>query len=455
MARIKTRDGRILYVTSMQISGDHATSADKTRQAQQKRLAALTTARRYLTHYTALLQKKDKKLLGKNVDFEKIRRKEALHLGDMWDEGKLTMKNYKRTLKELGKVMAGLKNDGGKASRREENRRFWDEILEGKKDVGDEIDRLKGILGDASDEKNGEGEEENTAPTTVDESQQPEPPKFCTPECLMGLQQGEKLDLNCPNVASHRKGERDYHQICRTKILELVKEQLWREMDGHVSLQWYLDEKKNMARQNPARSRKGMFTLQQYGYTFLVKGYTYWWKQRACHELEMYNRVDDKPERVVPLCFGLYELPTPYTLRIGLNVKNWQLGDSIGYILLLSYGTVATPATYYPSTVGFDEMLANKQLQTALMGQYGICFQKTDIDVPAWWWNGRVVSMDLDDCNIIRWPTLRRRLSREGHSKHERLEYFWKRRAAFKLRQALAKNSKEAGRSRWRVLEES
>lgn len=66
------------------------------------------------------------------------------------------------------------------------------------------------------------------------------PPTFCTPECLLGLELGNKpdLDVNCPNVGSHQRGLSGKHRVLRAQLGQLIRDQLRREQNNHKNL-WF------------------------------------------------------------------------------------------------------------------------------------------------------------------------------------------------------------------------
>lgn len=119
----------------------------------------------------------------------------------------------------------------------------------------------------------------------------------------------------------------------------------------------------------------------------------------------MHQRIDgfhnwnDKLERMVPLCFGMFDLLAPYQLDTKTDDANWLLGDNIGYILLFSPGVVAGPKTCSPS-LELNEDMANKRLKTPIMGQYWIRFPKGQEGLPAVWKKGRLMSIGLDEGEV-------------------------------------------------------
>lgn len=104
----------------------------------------------------------------------------------------------------------------------------------------------------------------------------------------------------------------------------------------------------------------------------------------------------------MPLCFGMFDLPAPYQLDTKTDDANWLLGDNIGYILLFSSGAVAGPKTCSPS-LELNEDMANKRLETSIMGQYWIRFPKGQEGLPAVWKKGRLMSIGLDEGEVAEW----------------------------------------------------
>ncbi|KAK4177927.1 hypothetical protein QBC36DRAFT_299805 [Triangularia setosa] len=447
MARIKTADGKIIQTANTQTppsnSSNPTTSLqslnEKTKRAHQRTLEALTKDRHDFISRTAAIH-----LAEKTSDRQaaKAYKKESSCLKQQWERKALSDGEYRKALKDLELT----KEPTDKVER--QRGRFWKEVIENRLDVDEEIERREKILNNWKND----GVVGKAKIATLGGDQDGDPvvcPRFCTPECLLGLKQGKRLDLDCPNVVRHRRGIGGIHQISRAKLDDLIKQQLSREQDGYQNLRCVGDSLPGQ----PEKSRLGGFTLQPYGYTFLVKGYTYWWKRRARHERDMYNRIDsfhndnNQLERAVPLCFGLFNLPVPYPLPTVADTKHGEHGDNLGHILLLSYGTVPSSTTIYPP-FGFNETSANKRLQTMIMGQYGIGFSESNTGFSALWGNGRLVSIGLDEGSVIQWRYAKARVRRKSHSRRRALESFLGRSVGFQLREEERKKRK-TGHLRW------
>ncbi|KAK0670798.1 hypothetical protein QBC41DRAFT_345172 [Cercophora samala] len=440
MVRIKTADGRIIHVqTGNPQTGTNTGRVPQTKHAQRKRLNALKEAyQNFISQTSAQLEtEKESDELAEKLHQDKLERLEQQR---GWN--KLSDQGYRDGVKDLMEAKQQRK-EAGKA-----RRGFWKEMLKLTEDMEEEMDEREQILKEWKYDQVAAGKPETLYPDAVCST-------FCTPKCLLGLKQGNKLDLDCPNVVSHRKGISGKHQISGAKLNDLVKQQLWREQDKYTNLECCGGCEESVPGQ-PERSRMGRFTLQPYGYTFLVKGYPYWWKRRAHHELDMFNRVEsfhtnkDKLEKVLPFCFGLFDLPAPYPLPPETDASNWLHMDHLGYILLFSYGTVAGPKTCYPSPL-FNEIMANKQLQTSVMGQYGIGFSKSKTGLSALWREGCLVAVGLDEGSIIRWrrftkPGTRGKLERGEDSARRRVRRFRAKLLDFERR---TEERKKRARERW------
>lgn len=60
--------------------------------------------------------------------------------------------------------------------------------------------------------------------------------QFCTQQCLLGLQEGGKLDAHCPNVKMHHKSGDGCQHLVNTEILvQLLKKQLDRDLDHNCT----------------------------------------------------------------------------------------------------------------------------------------------------------------------------------------------------------------------------
>ncbi|OKL55232.1 hypothetical protein UA08_09503 [Talaromyces atroroseus] len=87
---------------------------------------------------------------------------------------------------------------------------------------------------------------------------------FCTQHCLLSLKNRGLLDENCPNVDRHRKACNKYHQICLSRFLYLLKQQLDNDLDHYCA----------PCGQSGTHAVPFKITLMPYGYTILGKGTT-------------------------------------------------------------------------------------------------------------------------------------------------------------------------------------
>ncbi|KAK0735516.1 hypothetical protein B0T21DRAFT_412134 [Apiosordaria backusii] len=415
-------------------SGNPAQSSNKrAKRAHEKTLEALVKARQDFQSWTTALQKSEKE---SDRQFDKRYKEQWLYM-------KISCF---LSAEERCKEMKRLTDSKQKADEaRKQRAEFWYKITVSKQNLEEEIKKREEILKNWKDDRPAFG-----AKTLPGAQNHNAFPKFCTPECLLGLKQGGKLDMSCPNAARHQQvKKRGRHPISAIKLKFLINEQLSREQDDYQNLRCIGESMPGQ----PTYSRLGAFCSEPYGYTFLAKGYTYWWKRRAAHELDMYNRIDtfvkNGRERVVPVCFGLFDLPVPYPLPAQPEIK--QHGENLGHILLLSYGTVAT-STAADSSLGFDETMANKQLRTAVMGKYGIGFSE-GTEYIALWENGRLMAIGLDEGSVIQWRYPVTRLRKKRLSRSLSVERFMANKVRYyeRLRKRIEEKKKAGGATppRW------
>lgn len=101
------------------------------------------------------------------------------------------------------------------------------------RDEDEEDDGLDGDLSrswarmDASKRKGGLSSEEEEEEEDAEMSELAPTRKYCTQACLLGLKRGWDLDINCPNVPSHRTGvSGTRHPIDADEFTRLVGERL-------------------------------------------------------------------------------------------------------------------------------------------------------------------------------------------------------------------------------------
>ncbi|EEQ35329.1 hypothetical protein McanCB56680_004681 [Microsporum canis] len=138
---------------------------------------------------------------------------------------------------------------------------------------------------------------------------------FCTQKCLLGLQQGDYLDENCPNVESHRTDNRDKHPIDTNHLVSLIKKQLDKTLD------------QNCSPFGNCGSYGAPFkiTCYQYGYTVVGKGTTSRRWNEVRREAVVYRFLRRAQGSAVPVFLGCIDLKMIYYLHGAGAIKHMLL----------------------------------------------------------------------------------------------------------------------------------
>ncbi|KAH6658643.1 hypothetical protein BKA67DRAFT_512165 [Truncatella angustata] len=124
---------------------------------------------------------------------------------------------------------------------------------------------------------------------------------YCSQRCLSGLVQGGFLDLNCPNVALHRKGDtggREHHPVDHAEWIRLLWKQLEQSLDDGIT----------PLGNGGARSVLFRVTLLTYGYTFVSKGTVQAFVKDLENEAAVYQRLRPVQGVYVPVFLGAIDL---------------------------------------------------------------------------------------------------------------------------------------------------
>jgi hypothetical protein len=138
----------------------------------------------------------------------------------------------------------------------------------------------------------------------------------------LGLKRGWDLDINCPNVSSHRRiagGTR--HPINTSELASLVGKQLRRSPYRHcIALDPY-----GITGKIGAIGALFKLEVAQYGYTFVGKGTQSGHFRYLQHESIVYSRLERLQGEVVPVYLGIVNLPSGYALPGRARVTNMML----------------------------------------------------------------------------------------------------------------------------------
>ncbi|OAX82184.1 hypothetical protein ACJ72_03469 [Emergomyces africanus] len=142
--------------------------------------------------------------------------------------------------------------------------------------------------------------------------------EYCTQKCLLGLINGDVLDENCPNVASHGGGKR--HAINQQELLESARAQILRKDDGPFGCE--------SLHKHGVSAALFWFTHFSHGYSFVAKGTPVEFGYSP-HEEKVYRSLRSIQGKRVPVCLGSVNISSRPLYYDGIA--------RIGYLLFLSH----------------------------------------------------------------------------------------------------------------------
>jgi hypothetical protein len=179
--------------------------------------------------------------------------------------------------------------------------------------------RKKSSSGSSSEDDVQKTSSDSNSPSDADS---PPTRQYCTQACFLGLKRGWDLDVNCPNVSSHRtvaSGTR--HPINTSEFTSLVGKQLRRNpYRDCVALDPY-----GLMGKIGAIGALFKLELAQYGYTFVGKGTQSVHLHCLQHESLVYSWLERLQGEVVPVHLGIVNLPRGYALPGGARVVHMML----------------------------------------------------------------------------------------------------------------------------------
>ncbi|KAI0199747.1 hypothetical protein F4808DRAFT_471227 [Astrocystis sublimbata] len=137
---------------------------------------------------------------------------------------------------------------------------------------------------------------------------------FCSQECLLGLVNGDALDVRCPNIGDHPK-----RHISLSKFRRLVRRQLSEDGDG--------DADAMPIDLSGATGTVFKVRLSSYGYTVVAKGAKGDYLATLRREGQIYDMLIAIQGDCVPVSLGIVDLALPY----------YPNGDFSAHFLLLSW----------------------------------------------------------------------------------------------------------------------
>ncbi|KAL1977395.1 hypothetical protein VTN31DRAFT_254 [Thermomyces dupontii] len=221
--------------------------------------------------------------------------------------------------------------------------------------------------------------------------------RFCTQRCLLGLQQGGRLDDACPNVGIHQQGAGgDQHRIDATQLVQMLKRQLDHDLDHYCTPM------------SGCGSYGAPFkiTCATYGYTIVGKGTTSGLWEEVSREAEIYRVLRKVQGSAVPVFLGAIDMDQTYFLHGAGRIQ---------HMLLMGWGGEKINSVDANSQLSQEISRSKNQLRLCGVVHY-------DLRLDNMLWNeelGRVLIIDFHLCRIDprskaeRFRSLKRR-SRPG-----------------------------------------
>ncbi|RAQ79515.1 hypothetical protein COH21_012816 [Aspergillus flavus] len=140
--------------------------------------------------------------------------------------------------------------------------------------------------------------------------------QFYTQRCLLGLQQGGKLDGNCPNVMLHQQGgNNSRHLLDAQSLVQCIKQQLDKNLDRDCT---------PMGRCGASRA-PFKITRTAYGYTVVGKGTTSYHWNEVKREADVYRILSKVQGSAVPVFLGTVDLAKTYFLHGAGKIRHMLL----------------------------------------------------------------------------------------------------------------------------------
>ncbi|TAQ85977.1 hypothetical protein B7494_g5705 [Chlorociboria aeruginascens] len=163
-------------------------------------------------------------------------------------------------------------------------------------------------------EDNEQGEQEGTGGGYSKHSQRDLGP-FCTPQCLLGIIQGGRLDQMCPNVKEHGQG---CHQLNQVSFMRQIQHLLCDQLD--YTEEMYI---------HGARGALFKIKLPGFGYTVVAKATGVECVGDLIHESAIYRRLLPIQGKYIPVHLGECTVDT---------ILYYAGAVRIVYMMLLSWG---------------------------------------------------------------------------------------------------------------------
>ncbi|KAG6003408.1 hypothetical protein E4U21_002041 [Claviceps maximensis] len=137
--------------------------------------------------------------------------------------------------------------------------------------------------------------------------------KFCTLNCLLGLQRQSAFDEKCPNIKNHqRNGNATKHSMDGKQLVQSLREQLKLDLDHNFT-------PFGQCGQSGAPFK---LTCTAYGYTVVAKGTTTDWWPEVAREADVYQILRKAQASAVPVFLGTIDMVKPYFLHGAGSIRH-------------------------------------------------------------------------------------------------------------------------------------
>ncbi|KAE8355480.1 hypothetical protein BDV28DRAFT_155401 [Aspergillus coremiiformis] len=213
--------------------------------------------------------------------------------------------------------------------------------------------------------------------------------KFCTQQCLLGLQQGGALDVYCPNVELHRYSKNsNRHPVNAECLVKMLKLQLDKDPDyGCTPI-------------GSCGSYGAPFkiTCSVYGYTVVGKGTTSRLWKEVSREADVYRILRRVQGSAVPVFLGTIDMAQIYFLHGAGRIR---------HMLLMAWGGENMAHIKHDKVIRREISRSKREIR-----QCGIIHE--DLRPENILWNAelnRALIIDFHRCTLDRQPADRRALS--------------------------------------------
>ena len=208
---------------------------------------------------------------------------------------------------------------------------------------------------------------------------------FCTQHCLLGLQQGGKLDERCPNMKLHQQGgNSSWHLINANDLAQHIKRQLDENLDHDCT----------PIGNSGLTGVPFKITCAVYGYTVVGKGTTSYLWNKVLREAQVYQVLRKAQGSAVPVFLGTINLKKTYFHEAG----------DIRHMLIMAWGGKAMSQMENLEVFSHEILRSAKEIRS-----WGVLHQDLRLDNILWNAElGRALIIDFHYCKLDPQPTKKR-----------------------------------------------